>query len=117
MSQEQNERPFVPPPPPNPPIEGSSLYSPHVLQQKTKEVSDNIRNGLILGVIGVFCFGFILGYLAFRRGSDAQDIIDRYEVAKDKRGLALAVKILGIVDIVGWAVVLLVRFTMPQVFE
>lgn len=44
------------------------------------------------------------------------ETIDIYEVAKDKRSLALAVKIIGIVDIVGWAIGLLVRFTMPEVF-
>lgn len=115
MSQEQNEAPFVPPPPPQPSI-GSSLYPPHVLEQKAKEVSDNIRTGFILGGIGVLCFGFILGYLAYRRGNDAMQTIDIYEVAKDKRNLALAVKIIGIVDIVGWAIGLLIRFAAPEVF-
>lgn len=115
MSQEQNEAPFVPPPPPQPSI-GSDLYPPHVLEQKAKEVSDNIRNGFILGGIGVICFGFILGYLAYRKGSDAMQIIDIYEVSKDKRSLAMAVKIIGIVDIVGWAIGLIVRFAAPEVF-
>ena len=88
------------------------MYSPETLRQKEKEVSDNIRNAFILGAVGVICFGFILGYLAFRKASDAIETIDIYEVAKEKRGLALAAKIIGILDIVGWALGLIARFAL-----
>ncbi len=87
------------------------MYPPNVLEAKAKEASDDARNALIMAVIGVFCLGFILGFLAFRKANNALDIIKLYEVAKDKQTLATVAKVLGIIDIVGWAVGLLLRFT------
>lgn len=86
------------------------MYPSNILEVKAKEASDDARNALIMAVIGIFCLGFILGFLAFRKASNAIKIIDTYEVAKDKRGLAMGAKILGIVDIIGWAVGLVLRF-------
>ena len=88
------------------------MNSPETPRQKEKEVSDNIRNAFILAAVGVICFGFILGYLAFRKASDAIEIIDIYEVAKEKRGLAIAAKVIGILDIIGWALGLIARFAL-----
>src|SRR5689334_21918028 len=89
---------FVPPPPPV----SNSPYSPNVLAQKTEEAGRDARNALIMSIIGLFCFGFILGYLGMQKANQAIETIDTYEVAKDKRGLATAAKVLGIVDIVLW---------------
>lgn len=87
------------------------MYPPNVLEAKAKEASDDARNALIMAVIGVFCFGFILGFLAFRKANNALDIIKLYQVAQDKQTLATVAKVLGIIDIVGWAVGLVLRFT------
>jgi hypothetical protein len=108
VSQEQTDAPFVPPPPPNP-VEGSSLYPPHVLESKAKEARSDARNALILSIVGLFCFGFILGIIAYRKADSAIDTIDIYEVAKDARGMAVGAKILSIIDIVGWVIALLAR--------
>lgn len=108
MSQQPppNYEPFVPPPPPS---IGSSLYSPEVLAAKAAAAASDARNALILGIVGLFCFGFIFGFLAFRKANEAIETIDTYEVAQDKRGLATAAKVLGVLDIIGWAIVLLMR--------
>ena len=86
------------------------MYPPNVLEAKAKEASDDARNALIMAVIGVFCFGFILGFLAFRKANNALEIIKVYEVSQDKYTLAMVAKVLGIIDIVGWAIGLVLRF-------
>lgn len=86
------------------------MYSPDVLASKTKQASDDTRNALIFSIIGLFCFGFIFGFLGFRKANEAIETIDIYEVAKDKRSLAMVAKVLGIIDIVGWGIALLSRF-------
>ena len=102
--------PFVPPPPPGP--AGSSLYSPEVLAQKTAYVAAEARTALILSIVGLFCFGIILGFLAFRKANDVLETIEIYEVAQDKKSIATTAKVLGIIDVVGWAIALVARFAL-----
>ena len=102
--------PFVPPPPP--PSPGNSFYSPEVLAQKTAYVAAEARTALILSIVGLFCFGFILGFLAFRKANDVLETIAIYEVAQDKKSIAMTAKVLGIIDIVGWAIALVARFAL-----
>ena len=106
MSQQPppNYEPFVPPPPPV-----NSLYSPETLAAKAASAANDAKNALILSIVGLFCFGFILGFLAFRKANEAIGTIDSYGVARDKRGLATAAKVLAIIDIVGWVIGLLFR--------
>lgn len=113
MSQEQNDAPFIPPPPPNP-VAGSSLYPPHVLESKAKEAASDAKTALILAIVGLFCFGFIFGIIAYKKAANAIEIIDIYEVAKESRGLAVGAKILGIFDIVGWVIALLARIFLSM---
>ena len=108
MSQEQTDASFVPPPPPTP-VEGSSLYPPHVLESKAKEARSDAKNALILSIVGLFCFGFILGIIAYKKADSAIETIDIYEVAKDTRGLAVGAKVLAIFDIVAWVIALVAR--------
>jgi hypothetical protein len=109
VSQQDN---FVPPPPPNPPPPGNPMYPPEVLRAKAQEAASDAKNALIMSLVGLICFGFIFGFLAFRKASSAIETIDLYEVAKEKRGMATAAKILGIIDIVGWVLGLIARFTL-----
>jgi hypothetical protein len=111
MSQQQppNNEPFVPPPPPS---TGNPMYSDSVLAAKAAAVASDARTALILSIVGLFCFGFILGFLAFRKANEALETIDLYQVAQDKRSLATTAKVLGIVDIVGWVIALLARFLL-----
>jgi hypothetical protein len=62
--------------------------------------------------VGLFCFGFILGFLAFRKANDVLETIAIYEVAQDKKSIAMTAKVLGIIDIVGWAIALMARFAL-----
>lgn len=110
MSQEQ-DAPFVPPPPPTP-VEGSSLYPPHELEAKAQQARSDAKNALILSIVGLFCFGFIFGIIAFKKASSAIETIDMYEVAKDSRGLAVGAKVLAILDIIGWVIALIARFAL-----
>jgi hypothetical protein len=113
VSQEQNDAPFIPPPPPSP-VAGSSLYPPHVLESKAKEAASDAKTALILSIVGLFCFGFIFGFLAYKKADNAIEIIDIYEVAKDSRSLAVGAKVLGIFDIVGWVIALLARIFLSM---
>ena len=108
MSYQNTGEPFVPPPPP--PIYGNPMYPPDVLAAKAKQVADEARNALILSIVGLFCAGFILGFLAFRKANEALETIALYEVAQDKKSIAMTAKVLGIIDIVGWAFALVARF-------
>ena len=109
MSQQPGD-PFVPPPPP--PSPGNSFYSPEVLAQKTAYVAAEARTALILSIVGLFCFGFILGILAFRKANDVLQTIEIYEVGHDKKGIATTAKVLGIIDIVVWVIGLVARIAL-----
>jgi hypothetical protein len=105
MSQTPPSDPFIPPPPPA----GNSLYPPNVLAAKTAEVASDVKTALILSLLGIFCFGFIFGFLAFRKANSALENINIYQVAEDKRGMATTAKVIAILDIVLWGIGLLLR--------
>ena len=85
------------------------MYPPDVLEAKAKEAAEGAKSALIFAIIGVFCFGLILGILAFRRANHALKIMDQYGVAQDKRGIAMGAKILGLVDFILWALGVIVQ--------
>jgi hypothetical protein len=97
--------PFVPPPPPA----VDSPYSPETRYAKAAEVSSDVRTALILSILGIFCFGFIFGFIAFRKANGAIETIDIYDVAREKRGIATLAKVLAIIDIALWALALVAR--------
>jgi hypothetical protein len=109
--QPPNNDPFVPPPPP-PLVAGNPMYSQEVLAAKAASVASDARNALILSIVGLFCFGFIFGILAYRKANEALETISIYDVAPEKRGLAKTAKILGIIDIVCWALALVARIAL-----
>ena len=103
-----NDGPFIPPPPPT----TDSLYPPDVLASKQAEAASDAKNALIMSIVGIFCFGIILGFLAFRKANNALEIMNTYQVAQDKRGMATTAKVIGIIDIVLWAIGLIARFAL-----
>jgi hypothetical protein len=107
--QRPNNEPFVSPPPPTP---GNPMYPPNVLAAKAAEVASEVKTALILSIVGLFCFGFIFGFLAYRKATAALETIALYEVAQDKKSLAMTAKVLSIVDIVAWILGLIARFTL-----
>src|SRR5262249_32975118 len=92
-----------------PSVPGNPLYPPEMLAQKAAQVASDAKSALIMSIIGIFCFGFILGFIAFRKANDALRTIDIYQVAEDKRSMLMTAKILSIIDIVFWAIGLVLR--------
>ena len=109
MSQMPPNDPFVPPPPPQ---TGNPMYPPDMLAQKAAAAASDAKTALILAIVGIFCFGFIFGFLAYRKANEAIETIDIYQVAHEKRGMATAAKIIGIIDIAFWLVGLVLRFVL-----
>jgi hypothetical protein len=88
------------------------MYSQDVLDAKAKEAGDEAKNALIMSLVGIVCFGLILGILAFRKANSAITTIDLYQVAQDKRGMATVAKVLGVIDVLGWIVMIIARFAL-----
>jgi hypothetical protein len=88
------------------------MYSPEVLAAKARDVAAQSRDALILSIVGLFCAGFILGFLAYRKANEALETIQIYEVAQEKRSIVLTAKVLGIIDIVGWIFAIIARFAL-----
>jgi len=88
------------------------MYSQSELAAKAAAVASDAKTALILSIVGLFCFGFIMGFLAYRKANEALETIAIYDVAHDKHSIAMAAKILGIIDIVGWIAALLARFIL-----
>jgi hypothetical protein len=80
-----------------------------VLESKAQEAKSDAKTALILSIVGLFCFGFIFGIIAYKKAASALEIMDIYEVARDSRSLAQGARILAIVDIIGWVIALLAR--------
>ena len=88
------------------------MYPPDELARKAASVAAEARTALILSVVGLFCFGFIFGFLAYRKANEALETIAIYEVAQEKRSLAMTAKVIGIIDIVGWIIALVARIAL-----
>ena len=107
--QQDPQNPFVPPPPPS---FGNSLYSPETLALKENEIKDDAKKALIFSLVGIACFGLILGIFAIQRANSARQNIKIYGVGEQYSGLAIAGLILGILDIVGWGIGIVARIAL-----
>jgi hypothetical protein len=81
-----------------------------VLARQAAYAASEAKTALALSILGVFCFGFIFGLIALRKANSALETINIYGIAEDKRGLAMTAKVISIIDIVLWAVGLILRF-------
>jgi hypothetical protein len=75
-----------------------------------KTVAEGATAALVTGIIGIFLFGFIMGWFAISNGRKALRII---EVDPDRfsgKGMAIAGIVLGGFDILSWVVVIFSRF-------
>ena len=93
-------------------VAGNPMFPPHELAAKAAEAASEAKSALILSIVGLVCFGFIFGIIAFRKASSAIETIDMYEVAQDKRGIAMVAKVLAILDIIGWVIALVARIAL-----
>ena len=57
------------------------MYSPDLLAQQAAVVASEAKTALIFAILGIFCFGFIFGFLAYRKANEALSTIDIYQVA------------------------------------
>lgn len=101
MSQEMppNNQGFVPPPPPV----NDSPFEPRTLKEKTEYINKNVMWALGMSIFSLFCCGFI-GFYSFGLANNIIQTIDYYDICYDKRGLAIAAKIISIIAAVGWIV-------------
>jgi hypothetical protein len=92
----------------------SQQPSPELLAKKEQEASDDAKQALTMSLIGLALVfvGFILGVIAYRKASSATRTIDQYGVAKNKRGIATAAKVIGILDIVVWLAVVAIQVAL-----
>ena len=93
--QQQPQQPYQPYPPPYPP----SAYDIGPAQKQAK-------SAMICGIIGLFCFGLIIGIIALVMGIQSRAKLVKANV-QEGQGQALAGIILGIIGLVGWAVSLI----------
>ena len=83
-----------------------SLKVSHVHKGKLKEAS----SALTYAIVGIFCFGIILGPIAISKGSKAMKIIDS-EPGWEGRGSAKAAVIIGWIDVVFFILGIIIRLS------
>jgi hypothetical protein len=72
------------------------------LGQVAGEIKNQAIASLVVGIIGFFCFGFLLGPFAIYRGSKALRLSRQYNIGLEHRTMAQVGRILGIVSLVLW---------------
>jgi hypothetical protein len=72
------------------------------------------RGGIILtlAIIGLFCFGFILGTIAFVMAKTDLDAMNRHEMDPDGRGLTTAGMVIGLIGAILSVLLIVVRVAL-----
>ncbi|MGB9006062.1 MAG: DUF4190 domain-containing protein [Candidatus Aminicenantales bacterium] len=68
------------------------------------------KDALIYSIIGIFCFGIILGPIAISKASKAMNIINS-DPGYTGKGKATAGLIIGIIDVVFWLLALIINLS------
>ncbi len=79
---------------------------------EVKEAND----ALIMSIIGLFCFGIILGPIAISKGTKALNII-KSDPGYTGKGKATAGIVIGIIDLVGWLAGMIIRNSVILVVQ
>lgn len=90
---------FVPPPPPV----SDSPFEPRTLAEKTEYINKNVVWALGLSIFSLVCCGFI-GFYSFGLANNIIETIDYYNICHDKKGMAMAAKIISLVAAALWIV-------------
>jgi hypothetical protein len=90
----------------NQPNLSQDVYAPSAPGAYFTTRAPGVEEAIRYAVLGIFCAGFIFGFLAIRSGSKAKDQIAR-DPRLDGAGLATFAQILGAFDIVAWVIGLL----------
>ena len=100
-------------------IKQTAIKCKHCVQYLDKSIEAQIGpqenaggaiTSLVLAIIGLFIFGFVLGWIAIGQANRALKSIEENPNLKG-RGIANAGKVLGIIDIIGWGIALIIRFS------
>lgn len=82
-------------------------WEPEVLEAKAKAIKRNALVGLGTGILGLFCFGIILGAYAVHSARDALIDIDVYGVGRNYKWVARAAQVIGAIGVIYWIVSLI----------
>lgn len=113
MSQQPppDNREFVPPPPPSgsdnfvppPPPANDSPFEARTLAEKREYINKNVIWALGMSVFSLVLCGFI-GFYSLGLSNNIIQTIDYYDICHDKRGLAIAAKIISLIAAGIWLV-------------
>ena len=70
--------------------------------QQLADIKTQANAALLWGIVGIFCFGFVLGPAAIIRGGLAKSRIAQHNVGHDQAGKATAGQALGALALVLW---------------
>ena len=85
-----------------------AITSPDGIYHGPKTTAKTATNALIAAIVGAFICGVILGPLAISKGSQAKREIDA-DPSLQGHGIATAAIVIGVIDLIGWAIALMVR--------
>lgn len=81
------------------------------LHSYTVRAADGATSALVCGILGLFCFGVILGPVAIAQGIGAIKQIDANPKNFTGRGMATAGLVLGCIDLIGFAIGILMMIS------
>ncbi len=87
-----------------------AITSPDGIYHGPKTNAPGAVASLVMGIIGLFICGVILGPLAISKSNEAKKAMQS-DPTLGGAGFATAGMVLGVIAIIGWAIVLLLRFS------
>jgi hypothetical protein len=63
----------------------------------------------VWGLVGLFICGLILGVVAIRKSKQARDLIKAQPEVYSGQGLAVAGRVIGIIDVIVWLIAIVIR--------
>jgi hypothetical protein len=87
-----------------------AITSPDGIYHGPKTNAPGATQALVYGIIGFFICGIILGPIAISKANQAKAAI-RSDPTYEGGGLATAGFVMGIIDIIGWAIIMLMRLS------
>jgi hypothetical protein len=85
-----------------------AITSPDGLYHGPKTTAKSATNALIVAIVGFFICGVILGLVAISKANEAKREI-KADPSLQGEGMATAALVIGIIDTVGWLIVILAR--------
>jgi predicted Zn finger-like uncharacterized protein len=85
-----------------------STFAPYV----RKRNAPGAVASLVWGILGLFICGFIFGIVAITQANSAKKLIAANPELYTGEGIATAGMVMGIIDLVGWGLAMLIRFAV-----